>query len=602
MKLSCVNHRSIVDFSLKRSSIKNIKHQGQIAKGVEIAMIPYLKVATILFFISQVTLADDTSPLTYQYITPYSGGASLILTNHGKDEVNISKLAFTNNAGIAGTPWGTLWGFQSKIQTTALDDGVNTRYVIIENPVVKIPPSGTAVLTYNINRDKMGGPLSPNNAAMDSIDVSVTRSNSGLEVSVPIEGKCQDAACDDPGQGKRIMGYYPDWAYWRTPQFTVDKLPFDKINALAYAFSIFDKNGNVSLYDADSDAFNLPLISQARLKYPYLNASLSFGGWSWASKPKGWLCDTGASPNGPANCFKQLAADSASTALFVQKAVKAMKEVHFNSIDIDWEYPLQADAENYVHLLQQLRSALDEQGKQDGTHYFLTIAAPAGINKIHELTATQWKTIATTVDYIDVMTYDFHGDWDKGQVGSDFMSAMALDPTLDPTFNHPILGKYNVIDALEAYVNLGVPKNKLVVGIPVYGRMMNIKSTGPSKGLYQPITGTPQGEWDNQQSGMTGMVDYACIVDQSACGNNYILPPLTLVAPTDNNLGQYALTPWGYAANLFITYDDDKSATYKANWILENNYAGVMLWDLTGDFTGTDERSIVNAIFQVFHQ
>lgn len=150
-----------------------------------------------------------------------------------------------------------------------------------------------------------------------------------------------------------------------------------------------------------------------------------------------------------------------------------MQEVYFNGIDIDWEYPQSAiDTVDSVNLLQGLRTALNKQGELDHTHYYLTIAAPAGMDKINIFTGQQWQQIASTVDYIDVMTYDFHGNWDQVKVGSDFMSAMSLDPLLDPTTKNPILSKYNVIDAIKTYLNNGVPANKIVLGIPLYGRMV----------------------------------------------------------------------------------------------------------------------------------
>jgi GH18 family chitinase len=544
----------------------------------------------------------NSTQLTYQYSTPYSGGSALTIYNRGNTSVKISVLNFSMNAEIAGSAWGSLWGWQSTITHSPNPDGVSTNYTITENPEVEIAPNQSAVLSFSTNSQSISGPFSPYNVVMNPTEVSVKLQGAQTAIPVNIDKMCEGTACNDPGNGKRILGYLPDWAYWRNPKFTADKMPIDKINTIAYAFSIFDKNGNISLYDHDADSVNLPIISQMRLRYPYLNASLSFGGWSWASTPPGWQCKTGASPDGPAACFSEMAADSQATQAFISNAVKAMKEVNFNGIDIDWEYPRPEDAANYVKLLQGLRSALDEQGRKDNKHYYLTIATGAGIDKINDINKTQWQAIAAAVDYIDVMTYDFHGAWDKGQVGSDFMAAMQLDTQRDPTANNPVLGKYSVVDSLNLYRSNGINPEKLVVGVPVYGRMVNIASAGETKGLYQPITDTPQGEWDNQQSGFTGMVDYNCVVDKSTCGNNYSLPDLTLVDPTIDPLGQAALTPWGYAAHYFVTYDDEKSAAYKANWVKQNNYAGVMLWDLTGDFPDNDKRSIVNAIHAVFNQ
>lgn len=559
--------------------------------------------SSLVCFISTQIAYANVSDLSYKYLTPYSGGANLVITNSGGSPVSISTLSFTSNTKISGNPWGTLWGWESTISSSTNDDGIHFNYIISEKPVVTIPAGQSVVLSYSVDSQNIGGPFTPYNVAMDPVSVVVTEVGSNRSESIKIDGLCQGNACKDPGNGKQITGYFINWAYWRNPKFTAAQLPYEKINRVFYAFNIFDKDGKISLYDKDSDAFNLPIISQARKKYPYLNASLSFGGWSWASTPPGWSCSVGASPNGPAACFSALAANPSATDAFVSHAVQGMKELNFNGIDIDWEYPDGPnDAKNFIQLLKKLRVALDEAGTKDHTHYDLTIAVGAGIDKIEIFSSEQWQSIANTVDYIGAMTYDFHGGWDKGQTPSNFLAAMELDPLLDSTFNNPILGKFSVVSAMNAFTNHGISSKKLVVGIPIYGRMVTIDGEGPYQGLYQPITGVPLGEWDNQQSGNTGVIDYACIVDKTACGNGFQRPNIQWGSANDNNLGKYALTPWGYSSSVFISFDDASSAAYKANWILKNNFAGAMLWDLTGDFNASDDRSIVNSIHRQFNK
>lgn len=555
-------------------------------------------VLSILMSSATLAFADDLT-LTYEYKTPYTGAGNIIVYNNGNTPVGISQLKFSINATLSGNPYGTLWGYQSTLKATPNPDGVHTDYYIQENPLVTIAPHQSATLSYTANA--LGGPFTPNNILMgpDKLIALITPPQPhavGTETNIPIKDACSGSACINPGNGKRIMGYYPDWAYWRAPKFLANQIPFTKVNAINYAFSIFDQDGKISLYDKDSDAINMPIIAEARQQYPYLNASLSFGGWSWASTPQGWQCQKGDSPAGPAACFSKLAADPEATAKFILNAVNGMKEMGFNGIDIDWEYPAAKDATNYVNLLQGLRVALDKQSTIDKTQYYLTIATPAGIDKIVNLTNPQWQTIFQTVDYVDVMTYDFHGSWDAK---SDFMSAMNLDP-IDPTIQDQTLGKYNVTDAIKAYQDRGLTTNKIVLGVPMYGRMSNIKSAGTTEGLYQDITGIPVGEWDNEQSGHTGMIDYKCIVDRTSCGNAFVLPTLTLANPATDPLGQYAQTPWGYAADKFITFDDANAASLKAQWVLKNNFAGVMLWDFSGDFETKNPLSIVAAIQKIF--
>ena len=107
-----------------------------------------------------------------------------------------------------------------------------------------------------------------------------------------------------------------------------------------------------------------------------------------------------------------MAANPTARAKFVEGVVKAMKEVQFNGVDIDWEYPQKADAANFISLLHELHDALEAQGAIDHQHYYLTIAVGAGIDKIQNLTKEQWQDVSSVVDSIGVMTYDFHGSWD----------------------------------------------------------------------------------------------------------------------------------------------------------------------------------------------
>jgi chitinase len=209
------------------------------------------------------------------------------------------------------------------------------------------------------------------------------------------------------------------------------------------------------------------------------------------------------------------------------------------------------------------------------------------------------------VDYIDLMTYDFHGGWDKGSFASDFMSAMNLDPNNDPAFTtspNPVLQKYDAVDAVNTYLDNGVAAKQLIMGIPLYGRAVNIASSGNSYGLYQTITGVPMGEYDDSSSsGATGVFDYKCIVNNSLCyANGSVLSNLIFVDPTQNSYGKYAMTPWAYSANLFLTYDDNNAATYKANWVKQHGLGGVMFWELSGDPPASNPQSLVNAVYQVF--
>lgn len=88
--------------------------------------------------------------------------------------------------------------------------------------------------------------------------------------------------------------------------------------------------------------------------------------------------------------------------------------------DVDWQYSQRCglagkvaraeDRANYTKLLAALRAELVSRAAGNGRSepYLLTIAAPAGPSIIPHLDAA---AIEEVVDWINVMTYDFHGAW-----------------------------------------------------------------------------------------------------------------------------------------------------------------------------------------------
>jgi chitinase len=135
---------------------------------------------------------------------------------------------------------------------------------------------------------------------------------------------------------------------------------------------------------------------------------------------------------------------------------------------VDWEYPAvmgnssnyrPEDTVNFTALLAEFRRELDVQGTADGKRYLLTIAAPAGKDKD---TKIEIDKIHPSLDFINIMTYDMHGAWEAVTNFHASLAASVGDPTraLEYDTDHAVLG----------WLAGGTPPNKLVVGVPFYGR------------------------------------------------------------------------------------------------------------------------------------
>lgn len=354
---------------------------------------------------------------------------------------------------------------------------------------------------------------------------------------------------------KKIVAYYPSWATYAR-NYQVADIPAEKITHINFAFAnIADGKCVVGDSYADTDkAFagdswdqgakrgNFNQLTKLKEANPNLETMISIGGWTWSKN------------------FSAAAATEASRQAFVSSCVDFMNTYGFDGIDIDWEYPVSgglyagtpADKANYTALLAEFQKELAAQSARDGEHHPLTIAAPAGPTTIPNLEA---KNIGGIVDWMNLMSYDYHGGWDPITGHNAPMKVGSKDTATG----------FSVSDAVDAYLNAGFPAQKLVLGLPLYGRgWENVSST--QNGLYQPATNASVGTWEK------GVFDYTDIK------NNY-LPTMTRYWDAE------AQVPYLYdpVRKLWISYDDPQSIKIKVEYIKAKGLGGAMVWELSGD-------------------
>lgn len=252
----------------------------------------------------------------------------------------------------------------------------------------------------------------------------------------------------------RLIGYVMD-----SPaplQLTATKL--DVVN---FTFAKVAADGSVYL-PPRVDPARLHAIVGKRLDNPALKVVLSIGGWG-------------------AGNFSEAAATAAARARFIDSSVALMHQFKLDGLDIDWEYPTLGDADishasgdrrNFTLLLEQLRARLDGEGK-GRRHYLLTIAAAEG----RAAEGLELPRIARSLDWINLMTYDFYGGLTKT---TGHHSGLRNSPLALPTVR-------NTVDAVQYFLDAGVPADKINVGVPFYGRTFG--DVGPANhGRFQKFT------------------------------------------------------------------------------------------------------------------
>eukprot|EP01034_Spumella_vulgaris_P042591 gene42591-52825_t len=158
------------------------------------------------------------------------------------------------------------------------------------------------------------------------------------------------------------------------------------------------------------------------------------------------------------------------------------------------------------------------------------------------------------------MTYDFHGAWESS---TNFHAALYHDPA-DPSTGN--VAKYNAHDAITALVAAGMPKNKILLGVPFYGRGWKGVTAGPNgNGLYQSATGGAPGAYE------TGIEDYKVLIAKA--GQRW-------THPVTKQLFLYTGT------GEWWSYDDPAVIGTKMKYVRDEGLRGAFSWELDGDASG----------------
>jgi chitinase len=273
---------------------------------------------------------------------------------------------------------------------------------------------------------------------------------------------------------------------------------------------------------------------------------LSIGGWTYSAN------------------FTTAASTEASRLAFARTSVTLMKNWGFDGIDVDWEYPVNAEeAANFVLLLKAVRHELDGYAEKHSPeyHYLLTIASPAGPE---HYTTLNLGGMSTVVDYFYLMGYDYAGAWDRNAAHQANLYADPMDKAKTP---------FSTDAAVSAYLRAGVPAWKIVLGMPIYGRDF-LNTTG----IGQLFSDVGEGSWER------GVWDYKVLPQ----------PGATIISDDVNKHG--ASYSYDSERRVLVSYDTPEVVKRKVVYIKEKGLGGSMFWEASGD--KKDEGSLISTSFE----
>lgn len=311
------------------------------------------------------------------------------------------------------------------------------------------------------------------------------------------------AATGTPDKGKKLNLAYVLSGGRKMPEA-------DMYTHLIYAFTEF--NDKCDGVEVDNPA-KLKAMADLKKKNPELKVMIGVGGY----KEKG---------------FSEMARDKKKRKAFVKSVKAIIDSLNLDGVDLDWEFPTTTagghtaskdDDKNYVLTVRDLRKAL---GKNKWISFYSYNTADY----------IDLKGMVPYVDYVHVSGYNLA----TPQEGKPLKHQ-------SPLYSSQKLGNWCVEKDVARHISKGVPPEKILLGIPYFGR---------GKAPFPSYVGCDK------------FADYA----------GELKPKFDYVAQAP-----YYEDKDG---NIVLGYDDERSIAAKFDFIRSRHLAGTFVWCFDSDFPG----------------
>ncbi|MDO4334885.1 MAG: glycosyl hydrolase family 18 protein [Bacteroidales bacterium] len=228
--------------------------------------------------------------------------------------------------------------------------------------------------------------------------------------------------------------------------------------------------------------------------------------------------------------FSEMAADKKKRKAFAASVRAVLDSLNLDGVNLDWEFPgtengghtaTPADSRNYVKVVKDIRKAI---GKKKEISFY----------SFNTGDYIDFKGMVPYVDHVYVSGYNLS----VPQEGKPAWHQSPLYPSAK-------LGEWSVSGAVERHLGLGVPREKLLIGIPFYGRGKSPFPSYVACSAFAKYSDGLQQLWDDE-----------------------------------------AKAPY-YAdkdGNLVLGYDDQRSIAAKIDFIRENGLPGLFVWNYDTDY------------------